>query len=153
MEHRRPRILSIEDDDRIGRMFVRALADVGDVEWASTLKAGLHRLSRGGIDLVLLDLGLPDSAGADSLKTLVAEYPWVPVIVVSGDVRVDVAEETIRLGADDFILKPLVQERLVWSVRLALARMTARRTRQYESQSLARMIETIQGELKGLVNE
>ena len=65
------KILLIEDNPGDARLIREMLADAGGqdfaIEWVSRLADGLERLDRGGIDLVLLDLGLPDSQGSGHL--------------------------------------------------------------------------------------
>ena len=55
-----------------------------DVEWVERLSKGLERLALGGIDVVLLDLSLPDSSGAETCHRVHAEASGVPIVVLTG---------------------------------------------------------------------
>lgn len=102
-------------------MTLRAVAGIGRTEMADSLGAALDRLGQegAGIDLVALDLNLPDVSGLDGLIRLRAAAPGVPVVVVSSitDHRMIVA--TLRAGAAGFI--PKHSQREVF--RRALARI------------------------------
>ena len=79
-------ILLIEDNPGDARL-IREMLPAGkgvvrSLEWAQSLEAGLARIAQGGIDLVLLDLGLPESTGLDTLRRLCAGAAQVPVVVV-----------------------------------------------------------------------
>lgn len=77
------------EDERADRVVVRqtlANTDAGSshVEYAGSLAAGLARLARGGIDVVLLDLSLPDSEGHATLRALQDAAPQIPLLVIAG---------------------------------------------------------------------
>jgi len=123
------RVLCVEDDSRLLEWVGGIVRRVGgSVDYAGSLTECLDRLSRGGIDLVLLDLGLPDSAGVDTLDAVLDGFPWVSVIVVSGADNT-VAEAAIERGADEFIRKPIGLDGLEWGLRMALARWRRRQRR------------------------
>ncbi len=122
-------ILFIEDDPEMCRI-VQSLLDKASngfvVECVSTLKDGLNRLADGGVRCVLLDLGLPDSKGLQSLSMVIAHYPWLPIIVISATDSIDTAESCVAHGAQDYLVKSRIPTHLAWSIRLALARHSAR---------------------------
>ena len=80
------KVLLIEDNpgdaELIRTMLAEAKRMTFDLEWHDTLAAGMDRLSSGGIDLVLLDLVLPDSAGLETLRRLIAVSHGAQVVVV-----------------------------------------------------------------------
>lgn len=82
------KVLLIEDNPGDARLMREYLADPAGalfaLEHATTLADGLGRLAGGGIDLVLLDLSLPDSPMAETFKRVHAAAPEVPIIVMSG---------------------------------------------------------------------
>jgi signal transduction histidine kinase len=102
-------LLLVEDSPSDARMMeaylYEGLVGVGSIERESTLEGGLARLRRGDIDAVLLDLGLPDSDGLETFRQVLADYPGVPVVIVSGLNDAGVAEEAVGLGAQDYVLK------------------------------------------------
>ena len=72
---------------------------------ASCLKDGLEYLSAGGIDLVLLDLTLPDCAGFETFARVAAAAPETPIIVLSGQDDESLAMNTVHQGAQDYLVK------------------------------------------------
>jgi DNA-binding NarL/FixJ family response regulator len=110
-------------------MTLRAVAGIGRTEMADSLGAALDRLARAGeacpggarIDLVALDLNLPDVSGLDGLIRLRAAAPGVPVVVVSSIADHRMIAATLRAGAVGFI--PKHSQREVF--RRALARIAA----------------------------
>jgi DNA-binding NtrC family response regulator len=109
------KILLIEDDPEHAQLIREMLRTGGgasfDVECADWLSTGLERLAAGGIDVVLLDLTLPDSRGLDTFATVRAQAPSVPVIVLSGLLDGRLADEAVRRGAQDFLVKGKMDSR------------------------------------------
>ena len=102
-------LLLVEDSASDARLLEAYLDEgmlgVGSVECEDTLEGALARLGRGNVDAVILDLGLPDSSGLDTIRQVVTSNPEVPVIVVSGLSDERMAEEAVALGAQDYVLK------------------------------------------------
>lgn len=94
-----------------------------DLEWCGYLADALERLSRGGIDLVLLDLSLPDSTGVATFERVYAFAPDVPVIVLTDLDDEDVAVTTVQGGAQDYLVRDEVGGGiLLRSIRYAIER-------------------------------
>jgi len=72
------------------------------------------------VGAVLLDLRMPEISGEELLSRTVAEFPEIPVIIVTGASEVEVAVDCMHRGAFDFITKPIDPKRLIPSVRRAL---------------------------------
>jgi signal transduction histidine kinase len=103
-------VLLIEDNPGDARLTQEMLKDARglrcDFECVDTLAAGLQRIGKGGVDLVLLDLGLPDSAGIDTLRTLRAGIPQsLTVLVMTGQGEEDIALQAVQAGAQDYLVK------------------------------------------------
>jgi DNA-binding response OmpR family regulator len=97
-------ILLVEDDDRIAAALRPALHRHGmDTTRLATGRGVIEHL--GGVDVVLLDLGLPDIDGVDVCRTI-REVSDVPVIVVSARGEVDDRILGLHSGADDYLVKP-----------------------------------------------
>lgn len=114
------RILCVDDEPAILRLLSVVLAvDGHDVAAAANGREALAIAGRGGIDAVLLDLGLPDRDGLELIGAVRALAP-VPVLVVSA--RSDVAEKVaaLDLGAADYITKPFDGDEVRARVRAAL---------------------------------
>jgi two-component system sensor histidine kinase/response regulator len=105
-------LLIVEDSPSDARLLEACLEEgmlgVGSIEREATLEGALARISRGDVDAVLLDLGLPDSSGLDTIRQIVTSNPEVPVVIVSGLSDTSVAEEAVALGAQDYVLKDAV---------------------------------------------
>ena len=102
-------VLLIEDDPYDAELTMAALGEIGSfrclAERAETLSKGLERLSRGGVDLVLLDLGLPDSLGLGTFDLANVQYPDIPIIILSGLADEELAIKTVQEGAQDYLVK------------------------------------------------
>jgi DNA-binding NtrC family response regulator len=102
------RILIVEDRDSLRRMLERALTQEGyAVESAADAAAGIRLVERQDFDLVLTDLKLPDGSGLQVLAASRAAQPRVPVVVVTGFGTVTAAVAAMKLGAFDFLEKPV----------------------------------------------
>ena len=73
--------------------------------WTDSLRAGLNRLTHGGVDVILLDLGLPDSDGLETFNRTKLQATGVPVILLSGDDSEALALQMVQDGAEDYIVK------------------------------------------------
>ena len=102
-----PKILLIENDPAVADKIRAALAaaDSGsfDVEWVRQLSEGLERLSKRGIDAVLLELSLPDSHGIETFDKLFTVAPDVPILIL-GNGNEALAKEAVGRGAQDYLL-------------------------------------------------
>jgi len=123
------RVLLVEDnsgDARLIREYIReAETDPASftVECSGRLAAAISRLAEGGIDLVLLDLTLPDSQGLGTFQMLHAAAPGVPVIVLTGLNDESLALQAVHEGAQDYLMKGQGDGRLlVRAMRYALER-------------------------------
>lgn len=123
-------LLLIEDNPGDVRLIQEVLKEARHVavrlETADRLSAGLERLSRGDIDIVLLDLGLVDSQGLDTLRRTLAVATTVPIIVLTGIDDDTVGIDAIQAGAQDYLVKGQVDSRLVVrAARYAIERKQA----------------------------
>lgn len=94
-----------------------------DVEQVGELAEGLERLSRGGIDVVLLDLSLPDSQGMVTFERTHAFAPQVPIIVVTDHDDENLALATVQGGAQDYVVRGQTEpSEVIRSLRYAIER-------------------------------
>jgi DNA-binding NarL/FixJ family response regulator len=82
------------------------------LEWAITLNEGLEYLSSGGVDVVLLDLGLPDSSGPQSY-TWLREVSQVPVVVLTGNTSRETEKAVTADGVEGYLVKDRVSGSLL----------------------------------------
>jgi signal transduction histidine kinase len=123
-------VLLIEDEllrvPLIQQMLARSDDPVFNPVHRETLQGGLDRLHQGGIDLVLLDLSLPDSDGFGTFMRMHGAAPEMPIIVLTGRDDEALALETVKRGAQDYLVKDDVTHRwLIRSMRYALERNRA----------------------------
>jgi DNA-binding NtrC family response regulator len=112
------RVLIVEDRDSLRRMLERALGQEGyRVETAADGDRGRERARQGSFDLVLTDLKLPGASGLEVLAASRESHPRVPVVVMTAYGTVQAAVEAMKLGAIDFLEKPVEIDELFALVR------------------------------------
>lgn len=121
------RLLLVEDNPKDARLLDLALGETDGIayrlEVAPNLAEGVRRLLAGGIHLVLLDLGLPDSQGLDTLVRLVQAVADVPIVVVTGLDDEEMEASAKRRGAMGYLVKGRVTpQALVHVMQDAVAR-------------------------------
>ncbi len=103
------RVLLVEDEPGYARFLREVLAEVEEsayqITWAATLEEGLAALARQKWDAILLDLGLPDADGIEALEQIAAAAPSTPLVVLSARHDLDVALESMRRGAQEYLVK------------------------------------------------
>ena len=108
------RLLVIEDDPDLGRMLELEFVDHGyEVQWVQSCGAGLEALRQHAVDLILLDQHLPDGTGYELLGQIKEVEPQLPIIMMTAIHDLDLAIESVKAGASDFIHKPLKSEELL----------------------------------------
>ena len=117
-----PRILVVDDEPDIRRLVCEILEDEGyQVATAENAGAARELKKSKAPDLILLDIWMPDTDGITLLKEWVAEEAMLcPVVMMSGHGSVEAAVEATRLGAYDFLEKPLSLAKLLLIVERAL---------------------------------
>jgi two-component system nitrogen regulation response regulator NtrX len=114
-------ILIIDDEESIRKSLEGILADEGyKVVSEGSGEAGLKAFNEMSPNAVLLDIWLPDRDGVDILDNMVKANKNIPVIMISGHSDIDTAIKTIRMGAYDFIEKPLSLDRVLITVENAV---------------------------------
>ncbi|NQE46411.1 Chemotaxis response regulator protein-glutamate methylesterase [ANME-1 cluster archaeon GoMg2] len=124
---RTQKVLLIEDNPGDARLIQEMLSEVDgstfELESAGSLSTGMERLAAGDIDVVLLDLGLPDSSGLDTFITVHAQAPDVPIMMFTGLDDAELAIKAVQEGAQDYLPKnKLDSELLVRTIRYAIER-------------------------------
>ena len=124
-----PKILLIENDPAVADKIRAAVAtaDPGsfDVEWVRQLSDALARLSKGGIDAILLELSLPDSHSFETFDRLFLAVPDVPILILGGNANEALAKEAVGRGAQDYLLPDHLEYSLPRALGNAIDRKAA----------------------------
>jgi DNA-binding response OmpR family regulator len=121
-------LLFIEDDDQIRLALTMALEDEGyKVREAADGRTGLGEFADHEIDLVLLDLRLPDMSGFDVCRALRARS-IVPIIIITAQTDTHDLVAGLEAGADDYVTKPVVPKELAARIRALLRRVQLQET-------------------------
>jgi len=118
-------ILIVEDQAGPREALVMMLGSLYPVYTAETAAAALNILVDRPIDLVIIDVGLPDCSGIELLRRVRARGQAVKVIVMSGEGSSETAQEVFRLGAVAYLLKPFKFRELLTLVGDALKAKSA----------------------------
>ncbi len=141
------RVLLVEDNPGDARLILELLRDVEtdfELERLDRLEPALERLKHAGVDVVLLDLGLPDSQGIDTFARARLEAPRQPIVVISGLDDEAVALEAMRRGAQDYLVKGRIEGRLLARViQYAIERKRAEELLRSEEERFRQLADNI----------
>ncbi len=116
-------ILVVDDEPSVLTFLEKALKDEGyPVEAFESAQAALERISAAGAALMIADIVMPDMDGMELIRHALEEDPSLAIIVLTGAATTESAIESLRLGVDDYLEKPITAEGLVESVTRALRR-------------------------------
>ena len=138
-------ILLVEDNLGDAELIALALAESSDTRFqltrATNLAEGMEQARTGEFQLVLLDLGLPDSQGLDTFTDFRAGAPHMPFIVLTGLDDTGIGLRAVQAGAQDFLVKGnFSSQLLVRAIRYAMEREDARRRIQLLNQELEQRV-------------
>ena len=120
-----PKILIIEDEVSIRRVLKKIISEESktyEVEEAEDGLEGIEMIQNNEYDLILCDIKMPKVDGIEALEKVRKIKPEIPVVMISGHGDLDIAVQTMKLGAFDYISKPPDLNRLLNTVRNALDR-------------------------------
>ena len=142
------RILHIEDNPAevvlMRALLMEAGVDQFELVSADRLSQGLEQLAIGGVDLVMLDLGLPDSSGLKTFAEIHTHAPQVPIIVVSGVDDESIAIKTVHEGAQDYVVKGQVDAHFLRrTVHYAIERKRAEQALAEQHKLLRTLIDNL----------
>ncbi|HEV2610402.1 MAG TPA: EAL domain-containing protein [Noviherbaspirillum sp.] len=159
MDNASIKVLLIEDNPGdavlVEHMLTQASTPPMEVSWASNLTAGIELLNERSADLVLLDLGLPESIGLDTVKNLYSKVSSIPaVVVMSALADENVALQAVQYGAEDYLIKREVSSTvLVRSIRYALERSQVKNALQHAKHELEHRVSERTMQLAKVIEE
>ncbi|HEY9183468.1 MAG TPA: response regulator transcription factor [Gammaproteobacteria bacterium] len=117
------RLLLVEDDPNLSRSLAAQLEQAGySVERSMDGREGLYYAREYPVDLAIVDLGLPSMSGVELIKQLRADGKAYPILVLTARDRWQDKVEALKLGADDYVVKPFNVEELLARVDALLRR-------------------------------
>ncbi|MCG6981018.1 MAG: sigma-54 dependent transcriptional regulator [Deltaproteobacteria bacterium] len=120
-------IYIVDDDADMREVLSLSLEAKYQVRTFSTAGSALEAMKDHAPDLVLLDIGLPDMSGVDALRQIKKRIPDVLVIMVTASTDINTAISTMKLGASDYMMKPVNVDALEVSVRNVLDKIRLRK--------------------------
>lgn len=113
------KVLIVEDDFRIAQVqegFLQKIPDVQVVGKALNAEDAINRLKEQEIDLILLDIYLPDRLGTDLLPFIRENYPEIDIIMITAATEKSMLETSIRQGVFHYLLKPVTMEKFIETI-------------------------------------
>ncbi len=118
-----PRVLAVDDEQVVCESIRRVLSEEGyDIATTTSSKQGLDMLRKERYDLLLLDIKMPEMDGIELLKAARDVSPETEVLIVTGYATIETAVEAIKLGAFDYLEKPVSPPQLLVATARALER-------------------------------
>ncbi len=149
------KVLLIEDSVFATRHTQKMLAEANgsqidvELECADQLSLGLKRLADDAIDIVLLDLTLPDSHDLDTFTSVHAQAPQVPIVVLTGLEDEKLAVEAVHKGAQDYLVKGQLDSNLLKrSILYAIERKQVQEELRKSREHLGELVEERTAQLK-----
>lgn len=141
------RVLIVDDEANLRQTLARILHQMGcEVTTAADGAETLQHLESAPYDLVYLDIRLPGMDGLQVLRQIHDHFPQLAVVLLTAYASVKSAAEAVRLGATDYLIKPITPEALIARTRTILADQAV----QHRRREIQEQIDALQAELKAL---
>jgi len=142
------KVLLIEDNPGDARLVREMLAETtyvqSELTCCDTLSTGLEHLTNKGVDIVLLDLELPDSSGTETFTKVYDQVPDLPIIVMTGHDDEENTVQALREGAQDYLVKGQIEANLLGrAIRYACDRKWADQVLRKSEEKHRRLIENL----------
>lgn len=132
---KRTNILIVDDEEVVRLSYSRTLTNGRrNVEMAKSGMEALRIMEGRAIDVVLLDLRMPGMDGITALKTIKERWPECEVVIITGYPSVETAKEAVRLGAYDYLAKPVAPDDIIHATDRAIAQKEWALHRDYRNQ-------------------
>ena len=122
MAQARPRILVVDDDELIREALATTLGRLFECGTAQSAEHAAKTLQQEKFDLVVLDINMPGKSGMEFLPEIIARYPDLPVVMLTGLDDTATAVKAMREGAYDYATKPITFGEMAGRIENALAR-------------------------------
>ncbi len=121
--NKKPDILIVDDEEVVRRSYARILSGAQcNAEAVLSGDEALRAMERRPYDVVLLDLRMPGTDGMSVLKTIKEKWPDSEVVVITGYPSIESAKESVRLGAYDYLAKPVGPDEVIGAMQGAVTR-------------------------------
>ncbi len=131
------RVLIVDDEENIRQSLADILSDEGyEVDMTFSGEEAVEAVKKRPPDLVLLDIWLPGMDGMEALKRIKAQREDLPVIMITGHGTTELAVKATKMGAYDFMEKPLSMERVILTVKQGLERFRLERENRLLKESV-----------------
>jgi len=138
-----PRILIVDDDADLTALLARLLSKAGyQCVLAGNADEAEQCLQQEQFMLMLLDIEMPGKTGLSMLPELTKQYPDMAVIVISSHDQLDIGVLSMRLGADDYLAKPVSVSRLAFRIEETLSRRALLKWENVEAGAIVRWAKT-----------
>ncbi|MCK4694117.1 MAG: response regulator, partial [Candidatus Cloacimonetes bacterium] len=104
---KKAKILIIDDEEDTLDIFRRQLEDEYEIDTADSAATAVEKLNINEYHIAMTDLVMPNEDGIELLKKIKEQWPHISVMVISGKASIEMAVEAMKLGADEFIEKPV----------------------------------------------
>ncbi|QTA80047.1 Two component system response regulator/histidine kinase [Desulfonema limicola] len=136
------KLLLVDDEDGIRRVLAISLADMGyDVKTAENGSDALEKFKQIEPDIVLTDIKMPVMGGIDLLKKIKQDNPDTEVIMITGHGDIDLAIQSLKYEATDFVTKPINDDVLEIALKRAEERITMRQKLREYTENLEKLVE------------
>lgn len=142
MNNKQINILIVEDNPGDSRLIQEMLSETKgvkfDLKFANRISKGIEYILEGGMDIILLDLSLPDSRGLDTFISIYEKAKEIPIIVLTAIDDETLAIETVKKGAEDYLVKGKMDGNLLLrSIRYAIERKNVEKSMRELQENLA----------------
>lgn len=145
MDKKQIKVLLVEDDEVDSRLVRKILSTCPQpgftVEPVKMLSAAVERLSRNNYDVILLDMGLPDSSGIETIRKVSEASPHIPIVVLTGLDDREIELLAIKTGVMNYLRKDQMLEGLL--IRTILYALEHKRTYEQLKKTLTKILRKI----------
>ncbi|MFW5498577.1 MULTISPECIES: response regulator [unclassified Maridesulfovibrio] len=127
---RNTRIMLVDDEERLLCTTKKLFEKLGfEVLTCSSGKEALELLEQTDVHVVFLDIKMPGMDGIETLQRIKKKFPFVEVVILTGHASMEAAVEGLKLGAFDFLIKPVSMKELLENVEEASAKIRRQKQR------------------------